>query len=147
MTLIIETPNTRAPERDYILNVVLGEFLGLDWQRVPSDRTDTSITLQGHSGDIRMPDVLLQTPDEDWLSPQSLPVKPLPNWDSSELGLPFTLVDSRLPIIYRDQNFSPSSQSSTINHSQLTYHIPLDLFGSAFFMLSRYEEVGKTGPR
>lgn len=50
MPLIIETADTRAPERDYILSVILGEFLGLEWQRVPTDRTDTRITLQGHRG-------------------------------------------------------------------------------------------------
>lgn len=150
MQLIIETPDTRAPERDYILRVILGDFLSLDWQRVPSDRKDACITLQDHSGEIRMPDILLETPDQDWLTPQSLPAQPLPVWDSNELGLPITLVNQYLPVIYGDphpgrwtQGSGLESESSTINHSQLTHHIPIDLFGSCFFMLTRYEEVVK----
>jgi len=151
MTIIIETPDTRAPERDYILGVVLVDFLGLDWQRVPSVREDTRITVQDHSGEIRMPDILLQTRDEDWLTHRSLPSRPLPVWDTAEPGLPVTLVDQYLPVIYGDshpglqtQGPGPDSESSTINHSQLTHHIPLDIFGAAFFMLTRYEEVVKS---
>jgi hypothetical protein len=150
MTLLIETPDTRAPERDYILGVVLGEFLGLDWQRVPSDRTDTRISLRGHSGEIRMPDILFQTPDQDWLTSRSLPSQPLPVWDTAELGLPITLVDQYLPVIYGDprlglqtRGVGPDAEPATINHSQLTCHIPIDIFGSSFFMLTRYEEIVK----
>jgi hypothetical protein len=141
MTIVVATPDTRTPERNYILGVILGEFLGLDWQRVPSDRTDTRITLQGHQGEIRMPDTLLQTLEEQWLTPQSLPSQPLPVWDSSELGLPITVVDKYLPIIYGNQTLSSISQSSTINYSPLTINLPIDIFGSAFFMLTRYEEI------
>lgn len=43
MTLIVEMPDTRVPERDYILDVLLGEFLGLQWRRVTADRSDTHI--------------------------------------------------------------------------------------------------------
>lgn len=167
MNLIIETPDTYSLERDYILSVLLGKFLGLEWQRVSSDRTDTRITLQGHTGEIRLPDILFQTPDQDWLSPSSLPSQPLALWNSSELGLPVNLTDKHLPVIYgnhrsevNDQRsfltqhqgdldltgqvkgwdasspFMPGSQSSTLK-------LPIDIFGSAFLMLTRYEEMVK----
>ena len=181
MTLIIETPDTRGFERYYILNVLLGEFLGLSWQRVPSDRTDSRITLQGHAGEILMPDILLQTPDTEWLTPNSLPAKPLPVWNINELGMPITLIDKRLPIIYGDLETVGSKQwppvkplstperpracfsgqaivskhksaidtqklaehgSPTTDHRQLI-SLPIDIFGSAFFMLTRYEEIVK----
>jgi hypothetical protein len=146
MSLIIESPDTRAPERDYILSVILGEFLGLDWQRVPSDRTDTRITLQGHQGEILMPDTLLQTPDKHWLTAQSLPSRPLPVWDTTELGLPITLIDPKLPIIY-GTSLSPTPYPLLHNPLPPTpypiIHIPVDVFSSAFFMLTRYEEVVK----
>lgn len=146
MKLIIKTPDTRAPERNYILSVLLGDFLGLDWQRVPSDRTDISITLQGHSGEIRMPDILLQTRDQDWLTPKSLPSQPLTVWDIGKLALPISLTDSKLPIIYGEQNFGPCPVAPGPSFSTLvhyTHRLPIDVFGSAFFMLTRYEEVVK----
>ena len=174
MSLIIETPDTRAPERDYILSVVLGEFLGLDWQRVPSDRPDTRISLQGHSGEIRLPDILFQTPDQDWLALASLPSQPLAVWNSGELGLSVNLTDKHLPVIYgnqrsevRDQKSDVSDQRSLVTQHQgdldltgqvkgrdasspfilgaqsSTLKLPIDIFGSAFFMLTRYEEMVK----
>ncbi len=164
--IIIESPNTRPSERDYILGVILGEFLGLDWQRVPSARTDTRITLQGHAGEILLPDTLFQTRDADWLTHKSLPTQPLPTWETTELGLPITLVNTKLPVIYGCQraeaigdrpeaigqrpeelphSLSPIahrlSRPSPIAYP--AYRLPLDLFGSAFFMLSRYEEIIK----
>ena len=137
MSLTVETPDTRSPERGYILSVALGEFLGLPWRHASTDRTDTRITLQDHSGEIRMPDILLQTPDQDWLNPQSLPAQPLPVWGISELGLDITLVDHHLPVIYGD----PTSFSLLPHNPYPIIHIPIDIFGSAFFMLTRYEEV------
>lgn len=136
MSLILETPETRAPERDYILGVVLGEFLGLDWRRVPTDRADTRITLQGHKGEIRLPDILLKTLDEDWLAPQSLPVQPLQHWDIRELGMPINVLADRLPIIY-------GKLVRPVIASKQDISLPLDIFGSAFFMLTRYEELLK----
>jgi len=141
--LYIETPDTRTPERDYILSVLLGEFLGLEWHRVSSVRTDTRITLQDHEGEIILPDILLSMSKDRWLAPSSLPEQPLAVWDTSETGLPITLVDKYLPIIYGNQTLSPISQSSTINYSPLTINLPIDIFGSAFFMLTRYEEIAK----
>ena len=100
-----------------------------------------------------MPDILFQTPDEDWLTSSSLPVQPLPVWDTSEL-VPITLIDRNLPIIFGNQNLGPgpltldpsSPQPSAISASSQssTFHLPIDIFGSAFFMLSRYEEVVKS---
>ncbi|WP_020146553.1 polysaccharide deacetylase family protein [Thioalkalivibrio sp. ALJ15] len=134
MTLIVETPDTRAPERDYILGVVLGEFLGLPWRRVPADRVDTRITLEGQPGEIRLPDVLLSTQEPDWLQPASLPPRPLNQWDTAELGEDITLVERVIPVIYGD-----SAERVTPMPDEV--RLPIDIFGSAFFMLTRYEEL------
>ncbi|MBF0235164.1 MAG: hypothetical protein HQK65_19340 [Desulfamplus sp.] len=139
MHFIIETPDTRAPERDYILSVILCEFLGLEWQRLPSDRKDIRITLQGHQGEILLPDILFQTPDAAWLTPESLPPRPLSVWETRNAAIDCPLVHSHLPVIYGDLDF-PEKFKSVEKKSMA---LPLDIFGSAFFMLTRYEEVVK----
>ena len=80
MTLVVETPGTRAAECDYILGVLLGEFVGLSWRRQAADSDDVRITLPGQPGEIRLPDVLLATPDIEWLNAASMPTQPLATW-------------------------------------------------------------------
>ncbi len=134
MTLLIEAPASRLPERRYIIQTLLGEFLGLDWQLVEAERTSVRITLGGARGAIELPDILFSTSTEQWLSAASLPKLPISRWDTSSLGLPITLVAQWLPVIYGDT-------VPTARRSSDCIYIPVDVFGSSFFMLSRYEEV------
>lgn len=134
MTLVIETPTARAPERDYILDVLLGDFLGLDWRRQPADRSDIRITQSGQPGEIRVPDVLLSVTEADWLTDASMPSCPLPQWDTIELSDDINLVDATVPVLYGSSTLKLERNGSAII-------LPIDIFGSAFFMLSRYEEM------
>ncbi|MFP3982441.1 MAG: polysaccharide deacetylase family protein [Desulfurivibrionaceae bacterium] len=132
--VIVETPNTRLPERDYILRVVLGEFLGLSWTRQSWDGDDVRITVAQLGGELRLPDVLFQTPDDAWLTEASMPRRPLAQWDTWELSETGTVVEPAVPVIYGDRE--PSLQCDEDGT-----RLPIDIFGSAFFMLSRYEEL------
>lgn len=134
MTLIIETPSSRTPERGYILQVLLGDFLGLEWRHQPVAGSYTRITLTHCPGEVLLPDTLFSVPDEQWLTPDSMPERPLSLWDTQELASDITLVEPRLPIIY-GSNTQPSTQKNNI------IRLPIDIFGSAFFMLTRYEEM------
>ncbi|KAF0279732.1 MarR family transcriptional regulator [Spiribacter aquaticus] len=134
MTLTVQTPDTRALERDYILGVLLGEFLGLPWRRVPSERRDVRISLEGAHGELRLPDELLSVPADDWLTVASMPLRPLVQWDTRDLADDITLVESVLPVIYGDREPGVKRENESIA-------LPVDIFGSAFFMLSRYEEL------
>jgi len=134
MTLRIEVPATRSQERDYVLGVLFGEFLGIPWERTVSDRANVRITLQAQSGEITMPDVLLSAPEEDWLTQASMPRRPLPVWDTAELDRKITLAAPTIPVIYGDERPRVHRDGERIS-------LPIDIFGSAFFMLSRYEEM------
>jgi uncharacterized protein DUF7033 len=110
--LLVRHPPTYAAERRYVLGVVLGEVLGLEWEAVTEGRADTEIALAG--GDdrrLRFPDGLFGMPETDWLSERSLPREPVP------------LVDG-VPALYGDAGRGE-----------------VDLLGSAFFLLTRYEEL------
>lgn len=134
MTLLIQTPNTRAPERDYIIGVLLGDFLGLPWRREPNARADICITLADRPGELRLPDVLFSVPEQDWGTPASMPKEPLSRWDTGELDQDITLVETTVPVLYGDSQPHARYEPDSVT-------LPIDIFGSAFFMLSRYEEL------
>ncbi|MDU5950224.1 MAG: hypothetical protein E6Z15_24590 [Paenibacillus macerans] len=146
--LTVYSPLSRLPEREYIYRVVLGEFLGLEYNVVygdgkqielvmieataASDISKTSKTSEtsdisgasgasnasnasdasgaagsGRSSDtrtvtpvsakrLRMPDVLLQTPDALWLKEASLPRLPLDRFRPPGSGE----AEPPLPVIY-----------------------------------------------
>ena len=94
MTLLVETPPGYEPEREYVLGVVLGDWLGLEWKMRTADRRDVRISLGEDA--VILPDVLFATPPDEWLTEGSVPT----------LG--------------------------ALEH---------DVLGTAFFMLTRYEEI------
>jgi hypothetical protein len=44
LTLIVDAPAAYEPERRYILDVVLADWLGLAWRRRIQERTDVLVT-------------------------------------------------------------------------------------------------------
>jgi hypothetical protein len=129
---------TYAPERKYILEVVLREFLGLDFRVEVEDRPDWRLNLDEapESGAVFLPDVLFQTPKDDWLSPTALPKEPLL---SIQLGLDNVdqgSQDEALPVLY-----GVTGAQQAVLHKPNEARLAVDVFGSAFFMLTRYEEL------
>jgi len=98
VTLLVETPPGYEPEREYILDVVLRDWLGLDFQQRATERTDVRIASPADGASVSLPDVLFATPPDEWLTDASLP----------------TLAA-----------------------------LEQDALGTAFFMLTRYEELAR----
>jgi Family of unknown function (DUF7033) len=135
LTLYIHTPPNRQAERTYIIEVIFTEWLGLEWQQIHEERDNISIRLDDSTdGEISLPDSFLNQSEECWLQTKSLPTQPLPVWDTRDLVIDLPLMDSCLPVIYGDAN--PVTQ--VVKRS---IRLPLDILGSAFFMLTRYEEL------
>jgi hypothetical protein len=116
VTLLVEAPSGYEPERRYILDVVLGDWLGLDWELRTGDRRDVRLALAEEPDGrcVLVPDVLFATPREDWLT---------------EAALPRVDTAGGLPVLYG----APREPDST--------RLGVDVLGSAFFMLTRYEEL------
>jgi len=133
--LTVEIPPSYEQERRYVLGVLLEGFLGLEVRVELSVRRDVQIS----TGDGRLlilSDGLFTVSQDAWLKEASLPRRPLKTFDFSLAGLDARTVSSKVPVIYgRDPEgrgfFSASSDRIEIG---------LDVFGSAFFMLTRYEE-------
>jgi len=136
--LIIEIPDTYHQEREYIISLLMHDFLGLKYEIIYMNRKNIRITKGNDScqKEILLPDILFQTPESLWLTHESLPVLPLHEWNTRDLSLDFPLISFDVPIIYGDHlNFARSMKSISL---------PIDIFGSSFFMLTRYEEIMQT---
>ena len=139
--LLVSHPPGRLPERRYILDVLLRDFLGLDYVARTHDKDHVVISLQGDPRGKRLilADTLFLTPEDEWLRPSSLPELPLEVWDLSHTPIDATMVTPKLPVIYGTR--LPNGSYCECSDSGIS--LGLDILGSAFFMLTRYEEIVK----
>jgi peptidoglycan/xylan/chitin deacetylase (PgdA/CDA1 family) len=145
---VIRVPLGRKPERAYVMNLVMREWLGIEHDVVTEDRADVEIRRAGDADGsvLKIPDILFATDDRDWLTVRSLPRLPLSRvavpasgaWAdldaSSFAGAPGKF---ELPVIYGDGHRGGVAIRSMADGLDLA----IDVFGSIFFMLTRYEEV------
>jgi hypothetical protein len=138
MLLIVHPPTYRA-ERRYIFDVMLRDFLGLEYETLEQEQDDVQIMLTDdpNGWKISLPDVLFGTTKENWLTPDSLPEQPLGTWDVSKTTIDAALVSPKLPVIYGRKG----TDGEFLIEDQSALCLGLDIFGSAFFMLTRYEEL------
>jgi hypothetical protein len=147
--LLISHPQTYPNERSYALDLTLGEFLGLAWEGRPQARRDIEITMRDlpDGPGLLLPDSLFSTPARDWLTERSLPRTPLAQWQLAQtpsalaaLGDTATaaLGDS-IPVIYGE----PLADGSFYGERPGGIALGLDVFGSVFFQLTRYEELAR----
>lgn len=132
MTLLVETPPTRLEERRYVLGVVLGEWLDVPWTLRSVDRKDVRIRT-GTGGEIVMPDRFFGQADRAWLEESSIPPACSEVWDVTSIASPLRVVDRNIPIVLR-------GPLETTRLEGRSLRLPIDVFGTAFLMLSRYEE-------
>lgn len=138
IVLTVRIPNSRYNERKYIISVLLGDFLGLDYTLVGGSVEKTTITCNDdNSSALIIADVFFPIADKNWLSASSMPREPLQHCPLQEgLRLP-TGSPSSVPVIYG----LPVSEGSWFDFSDRQIEIGIDIFGSSFFMLTRYEEL------
>lgn len=138
MTLTVEMPIGCESEKSYIAQVILGDFLGLDFTLIFSISL-TEIRIFDDAGrELIMPDVFFRDATDHWLAIDSLPALPLQKLRLADLRFPVLALHDDLPVIYgqwRRDTESPVSVTST------QIRCGIDVFGSCFFMLSRYEEA------
>jgi hypothetical protein len=135
--LKLRLPNNCHNERRYVIGVILGEFLGIefeiDWvDSLPHieiiDSNNPSVTLQ-------VDDTFLAWASTNWLIVNEK--FPLAGSASSLPMANFDSVVDEIPVIFGRQDSAGSWISSKCSITRL--HV--DVFGAAFFMLSRYEEL------
>jgi hypothetical protein len=140
MALVVHAPDGYREERRYILGVVLSDWLGLDWSLVTHGRPGVRISLaeDPDGAAVTMPDALFSTAQDRWLTDSTLPSGPLPRRRVGQAGAGVLDADERLPVLYGG---SAPPSADLAERSEQGVHLDVDVFGSAFAMLTRYEEV------
>jgi len=132
--LKIVHPASFEPERRYILEVILGDWLGLEFASESGPVSCWEMTRAGdrRQGRLQISDAFFSTPSARWLTKASLP-KTIQSWTPGEaLGG----ASSPLAVLYGEK----------LENGQYTMEQPglmrigIDIPGAAFFLLSRYEE-------
>ncbi len=136
--LRIAHPATYLPERRYILDVLFREFLGLPYVAEPHERRDVRVFMEGDPTGVALtvPDLLFQTPEDSWLTAASLPREPLVRQPLPDFLAGTTGLGGDLPVIYGNAREGPCCRREGDGLA-----ITIDIPGSAFFMLTRYEEM------
>ena len=134
-TLRIKIPNLLIDEQKYILKILLYEFLGLDFEVdiYEGDKIEISSLLDSKNSSILSLDAsFFKKANFNWLNSLSMPVLPLLNWCPKEDGINANLVNQNFPVLYGSPGIVKNNKG---------IHLNIDIFGSAFFMLTRYEEA------
>jgi hypothetical protein len=139
MEFIVEIPESYPNERDYILSVMLKDFLGLDFIIERSGKAEVCICEKDRKKRVIIPDSLFAIPRGKWRTQESLPKVPLKILEPRTMDISNISGLPPLPVIYgcRKADLDATNRQRDIQ----SLILPIDIFGSCFFMLSRYEEV------
>lgn len=122
-------PDNHRCERKYICDVILKNFLGVNYNIV--FKKDTScVTVSCTNKLIRMNDIFFSFSEYDWLSPKTMPEENNISINPKHFFIDYD-GEEQLPVIYGNKSIKVDTN---------TIYLGIDIFGSCFFMLSRYEE-------
>ena len=122
-------------EQEYVIDVLLGEFLGLDYQVDGSPNPSPVVTISGAGRSLRLPQQLFRGDDSEGLAGRYSP----PRCRTADAGLPPAGFGGRpLVLLYG----LPDQDGTWLKTAgdMLTLHA--DVLGSSFFVLTRLEEIG-----
>ena len=139
MPLLIKAPYTFFKERSYILTLIFTYFFGLEINICKTNDKCVKIT-NGDNKTLVIEDCFFGKYNKYWLKKVSLPKQPLFYCDLSYLPFPDKRASNKIPVIYGQKK----SNSNFIDFSNNKVTLNIDIFGSSFFMLTRYEEIVKT---
>jgi hypothetical protein len=139
-TLLVQVPPARAPERRYVVDVLLAGFLGLRYRLEVDARVDVRISVQDSAGprEIVIADAFFPQADQAWLAADTVPSTRVPTWANPPRELPAFLVPIRdLPVLFG--RTIPGGGYCRLSETRAD--LGIDIFGSSFFLLTRYEEA------
>ena len=130
MSFILHAPSYCITEVQWIVKYLLDECLGINYEIITGSKKGFSLVCDSKT--LQLGDHFFQNHAQKWLQPSSLPELPLKTWDVADSGLDVPLVDEPIPVLFGQPE---------IEFSESHIHLGVDIFGTAFFMLSRYEEA------
>lgn len=138
-------PDRWLPERAYVADQILGDWLGLGVEIAVHDRDEVRLERADVAGlpALTMPDILFAHPDGRWSGQPPAPLRPAPRHAAPEgILLPGCRVPDPVPVPYA----ATAADGPAWTRRGDTIALRGDLLGSVFALLTRLEERG-TGPR
>ncbi len=129
--LTISVPDL-SPELSWVCSVLLNDCLGVEYTVQTAHAENFRLHCNGRH--IELPNIFFALASRRGFDQSLLPQTPLAVWDSRATGLHPILVKPLVPVI-----FGSNARPSVVKDDAI--YIPIDIFGSAFFMLSRCEEA------
>ena len=130
------TPSNASAERRYVAEVVFRQFLGLDFEMFQHERNQVIVT-DGSDKRLFLNDGFFCDLNERLLDSNKMPSLPLRKFTVGESGLAPILTDPELPVLFGHP--LPTGKFIELDGDEI--HLGVDILGSTFFMLSRYEEL------
>lgn len=127
MMLRLTLPPNRQAERRWISDVVLGEFLGLAYELAFDPAVTANLSADGRT--LELSDAFFSGA----APPPGLPQQ----WNVADSGLAPTLCGPGVPVLFGAPGFRIGASGDAT--------LALDVFGAAFFMLARHEEMQHAG--
>lgn len=136
--LLVDLPPGYEEERRYVLDVILVDMLGLTYVARPAGPGEVRLRLAEDPGGphVVLPDGLFATRRDQWLASTSLPPEPLRWVDVRTAGVGVA-TEQKLPVIYE----AGLPTAPAVTREQKAVRLGIDVLGTVFFMLTRYEEV------
>lgn len=138
MKLIYTCGLSCTSERNYVANWLFGEVFGLPVTFRKGNPSHGAIELEGSPGRrLQFDDTFFVEAEQDWLGPRTLPASTLKEVSLASLPEARTIIQNdTVPVVYRDVDtkllFQETQDGAELN---------LDILGSLFFLISRYEEA------
>ena len=137
MVPVVTIPEGRSAARRWAVGVVMDRLFG-EWAFEARTSLDWQIGVRDPHGQLRpgtvcMPDAFFRGAESNWLAAESLPKLPLPVFEPSALGIRPKGTSGQVPVLFGQPTIGGVGTSRV--------ELGIDIFGSAFFMLSRYEEA------
>ena len=126
----VKCPHGCETEKEYIVRLLLENFLGLAYEVRFEERVGFELSKDGKT--IFLNDEFFRSAENAWLDERSMPHIPLAVWENDVEELEARLVESNVPVLYGTPNVEVGKDRCEIG---------IDILGSCFFMLSRYEEL------
>lgn len=131
----IQIPEDCQSGRRYAIDILLSDFLGLEYELevVPLSST---VKISGDNKAISISDCFFKQAKTAWLLPETMPTLPLSTWDISNDIDSANTVNMNIPVICGEK----VTGETYVKYDSTEILLGLDVIGSTFFMLSRYEE-------
>ena len=130
--LRIYVPDYMMHEGKYVINIILKDFLGLNF-KIETCRSDNIIiTKYAKSKKIEINNNFFIKAKKNFLKSKLIPIAHMKTWVPSYDGIMTNLTEPSIPVLFGSPGIVEDEGHLTLN---------LDIFGSVFFMLTRYEEL------